>query len=158
MSRGLSGWEAEQLLRNRERVKAEEAAAARREHHLAVSPGKDVSEDTALRRIQTALRDASNIQAVKIWHGNEAPKNEPGIADLLGVYTVEVKDLVALGIQRVGIALAIEVKGSKGELRGEQVLFLHKWNQAGAIAGVARCPADVDRIIREYGLRGLGAD
>lgn len=155
MARGLSGYHAEMLVKTREARKAEEAHEARMEKRLAQGPGKDVSEDTALTRIQGALKDAGNIAWTKIWHGNEAPKNEPGISDILGVYTVDVEDLIRAGIRKVGIALAIEVKGSTTRIRGEQVTFIHRWAQAGAIAGIARCAADVDRIIREYGLAGL---
>lgn len=158
MSRGLSGHEAEMIVKNYQERLAREAQAKKIRRRIECGPGKDVSEDTALQRIQGALQDAGNVTHVKIWHGNEAPKNEPGIADILGVYTVNVEDLVRAGIRKVGIALAIEVKGSKTEIRGDQVVFIHKWNQARAIAGIARCAADVDRAIREYGLRGLGAD
>lgn len=72
---------------------------------------------------------------IKHWGG---PMAKAGVADLIGCYR--------------GLAIAIEVKSTKGKLSQAQELFLSRWRQAGGIGIVARSVTDV---IEALGLKTL---
>lgn len=158
MSRGLCGPEADALWRHAQEKKARKEYEARLQKRVDKGPYKDASEETVERDVKNGLKETGCVELARIRHGNERIPHDAGISDLLGVMTVNVEDLVKAGIKQVGIAMAIEIKGSNDDPTGDQIQFIHRWVQAGALAGIARCFADVDRIIREYGLPGLAGE
>lgn len=60
--------------------------------------------------ITKSIRDL--LWRCDVWHFKHwgGPMSLPGVADLLGVQTVKVSDLVAAGIEEVGVFVAVEVK------------------------------------------------
>ena len=70
-----------------------------------------------------------------------------GTADLLGVTRVTITpDMVG---KVVGVATAIETKTAKGRQRDEQKTFERVMLAQGGIYGIARSPADVEKIISQ---------
>ena len=157
MSRGFRPGEAEAIYAAAENIKAQKQAAEedRREHgtYDMKTKGITISEDDALKQIRDGLRLCQNADHVKIWHDVESfrreHRNEPGISDILGVVTIPIQALVEAGIQEVGVAMAIEVKGTDTDVKGSQVQFMERWRKRGAIVGIGRSYEDVKRIIRE---------
>ena len=68
-------------------------------------------------------------------------RNQPGIADILGVYK--------------GVPIAIEVKSDIGKVRPEQDDWLNKWAENGGVYCVARSVTHVEQFIESIdgGLR-----
>lgn len=153
MSKGWKPGEADAIYAAAMNVKAQREAAVedRRKHgHYDIrTKNIEISEDDALKQIQDGLRLCKNADHVKIWHGNEAPRNEEGISDILAVVEVPVQALVDAGLETVGVAAAIEVKGTKTPTSGKQIQFLERWRKKGAIVGVARSYDDCERLVRE---------
>lgn len=151
--------EADAILASAERLRSQRLSDQRRRDRHGVYSMQhkttEIPEDAALKQIQDFIGYCSAADLIKIWHTIEALKdrrkqNEPGISDLLGIIEVPVTVLVAHGIQKVGIATAIEVKGSKDQVEPMQAQFLERFRRKGGIAGVARSAADFERIVKEY--------
>ena len=81
----------------------------------------------------------------KVWQGLGSTK---GVADIIGLKRVKVSDLVAAGIDEVGVGMAIEVKTQKGKLSEYQLKFLENWSWHGGIAIVARSVDDVEQGLK----------
>ncbi len=93
-------------------------------------PGSLLSEKDVTRQI----RDVLNQCQIFHWKQWQGPMSQPkGVSDILGIKKVKVSDLVAAGIEEVGISLAIEVKAGKGRLTPEQDKFLKRVNSEGGI-------------------------
>ena len=75
---------------------------------------------------------------------------KPGVADLIGVKTVRVDDLVKRGVDEVGVFMAIEVKAPGGRLSAHQQAFLDNIKRAGGIAFKAE---SIDEVIDGLGER-----
>jgi hypothetical protein len=159
MAQGFKPGEAEAIYVGAKKLQAQRIQAEKDREKFGVysmdHKTVDIPEDAALKQIQDFVVLAKAVDLVKIWHTIEALKdrrkqNEPGISDLLGVVEVDVEVLVKHGIQKVGIATAIEVKGSKDRVEPDQARFLERFRSKGGIAGVARSAEDVVRIVREY--------
>lgn len=67
----------------------------------------------------------------------------PGSSDLIGWHT---------GKDGIGRILAVEVKARAGAASAEQRQFIAAVQRAGGIAGIARCPEDVARMLGEGAL------
>lgn len=157
MSRGLSGWEAEEIYRRAMEKKALEKERGELQKRVDREYKSERSEDQVLMEIRPLLKRLKGLEWTKIWHGNEAKSNEPGVPDILGVVSIHIDDLVELcqrtGRRTVGLALALEVKGTKTPIQGDQVQFIHKWAEAGAIVGFPRSARGVHAIFKEYGFK-----
>lgn len=68
-------------------------------------------------------------------------RNQPGIADILGVYK--------------GVPMAIEVKSEVGRLSPEQDVWLNEWADSGGVYCIARSIEHVEQFLEaiENGLR-----
>lgn len=76
----------------------------------------------------------------KQWQGLGSVK---GVPDIVGIKTFTIKELQALGMEKIGVFVGIEVKTAKGKLSEHQDMFLRNIVDAGGIAIVARCVDDV---------------
>jgi hypothetical protein len=68
---------------------------------------KKLSESEVTKQIRGVLN------ACRLWHWKawQGPMSQPkGVSDILGVKRVLVSDLVAAGVEEVGVIMAIEVK------------------------------------------------
>ncbi len=64
-----------------------------------------------------------------VFRRNNNPYRIRGVADILGIFR--------------GVPLAVEIKTKTGRLTDHQKDFLEQWREAGGIAIVARCVADL---------------
>ena len=73
-----------------------------------------------------------------------------GIPDILGIRRVRVADLVAAGVEEVGVFVAIEVKTDRGTVSDQQKKVITVMRDYRAVAFVAR---SIDDAIDNLGLR-----
>jgi len=91
-----------------------------------------------------AIRDLLRATGVFHWKFSPGPfGNQEGISDILGVYKVKVADLVAAGVEEVGIFLAIEVKRPGKKPTDAQDRFIENIRDGAGIAFPADCVEDV---------------
>lgn len=101
-------------------------------------------ENIVTRNIRKVLKDS------KVWHFKHKASlgSKKGVSDILGIRTVKVADLVAEGIEEVGIFVAIEVK-KEGVTKGspDQERFIADVRQRGGIGFVTDNIVDVIRFL-----------
>ena len=68
----------------------------------------DITENDVKKDVMKYLED-QGIFHWKHWAGGKFDKN-PNISDILGIYVVNVDDLVKAGIDKVGVFMGIELK------------------------------------------------
>lgn len=110
--------------------------------------GKEETEITKQTRKRLAAMDVWNF---KHWTGPFSPE---GVSDLIGIRTVKVKDLVAAGVDEVGVFLAIELKApgartDKDRLAKQQA-FLRNVEVRGGIGIMSSSPAEVEELLTNY--------
>ena len=71
----------------------------------------------------------------------------PGCSDIVGLVSLSVARLQALGILRIGAFLGVETKTPTGRLRESQLEFRSGILSRDGLCVVARCPEDVDSAI-----------
>ena len=125
---------------------------------MARKPTRALSESSILRVLLLAASDMgvrlfrNNVGRLQDRYGTWVAYGlHPGSPDLIGWQTVTITpEMVG---QRVALFVGVEVKREDGERVSEdQRRFLAALTQAGAVAGVARSVADLERIL------GVGND
>ncbi len=70
----------------------------------------------------------------------------PGASDLIGIKRVTITpEMVG---QTIAVFAAVEVKTAVGDVKPEQENFIEKVKKYGGLAGVARSPDDLAKILR----------
>lgn len=96
----------------------------------------------------------SILKSARVWHWKHAsgPFSQPGISDILGIKKTRVADLVAAGVEEVGVFIAIEIKtGPTDTPTDNQVGFIQNVNDNGGIAFVTWTP---EEVVERLGLFG----
>ena len=101
-------------------------------------------------KITRAIRSVLKSLGIFHWKNFGGPMCKPGVADLLGIKTMRVEDLVKCGVDEVGVFMAIEVKAPGGRLSAHQKVFLDNIKRAGGIAFKAE---SIDEVIDGLGER-----
>jgi len=102
------------------------------------------------RDITKAIRAILNgvgLRHFKNWGG---PMSEKGIPDIIGIKKVKVADLVAAGVEEVGLFVGIEVKRAKGVMSDDQKKWKRRILDSKGIFVEAR---SVDDVIDGVGIR-----
>ena len=108
------------------------------------------------RRIQAEIQLAAGNGPARLWRNNVGALRDaqgqlvryglcPGSSDLIGFRTIVITpDMVG---QRVAVFTAVEVK-DQARATEQQQAFIRLVQQAGGMAGVARCVPDALSILR----------
>jgi len=101
--------------------------------------------------ITKAIRSILDVVGIRHWKEWGGPMSENGIPDLVCIRKVKVADLVADGVESVGVFVGIEVKRpSVKELRPAQEKWKRRIEESGGVFLVAR---SVDDVIDGLGIR-----
>jgi hypothetical protein len=104
------------------------------------------------RDITKAIRDYLRLHHVWHWKFNPGPfGNQEGVSDIIGVLKVRVDELMALGIQEIGVFMAIEVKrpgsAKSGKTWEAQMRFIDNVQKKRGIGFMAYSVDDVATLL-----------
>jgi len=101
--------------------------------------------------ITNAIREVLAIAGIRHWKQWQGPFSEKGIPDIIGIKKVKVAELVAAGVDEVGIFVGIEVKRqSVKKLREAQEKWKRYIEESRGIHVTAR---SIDDAIDGLGIR-----
>jgi hypothetical protein len=104
--------------------------------------------ESAITKAIRSILNTVGIRHYKAWGG---PMSEKGIPDIVAIKRVKVADLVANGVEEVGIFVGIEVKRPKtGVLSPHQIKWKRRIEDSAGIFIEAR---SVDDAIDGLGIR-----
>ncbi len=99
-----------------------------------------MSEKTITKAVRKKLKE----QGIFHWKQVQGPMSTKGVSDIIGIKTMKVAELVAQGVEEVGVFLAIEVKVPGEEATELQQKFLCDVWGNGGIALIADKKEDVE--------------
>lgn len=112
------------------------------------TPAPPEQLESAITKAIRSILDSVGIRHWKEWGG---PMSENGIPDLVCIKKVKVADLVAAGVESVGLFVGIEVKKpSVKELRPAQEKWKRRIEESGGVFLTAR---SIDDVIDGLGIR-----
>lgn len=113
--------------------------------------------------LRPVLLHASALPGAMVWRENSGlyfartatgwrrvRASIPGCADIIGLVSLSVARLHALGIPRVGAFLALEAKTNRGRPSEAQLEFRSRVEACSGIYAVTRRPGDVDLALERY--------
>ncbi len=100
--------------------------------------------------ITRGVRGILNQAQIRHWKQHQSLGSTPGVPDIIAVKKVKVSDLVASGVNEVGVFVGIEVKTKSGKLSDAQV----KWKKyIEDSCGIFMVVRDIDDVIEGLGIR-----
>lgn len=110
-------------------------------------------------KAENAVTDQTRkrLNAMDVWHFKHWAgmySGLDGISDLIGIKTMSVKELTDMGVEKVGVFVAIELKapGAKTnkERMAKQKAFLANVEDRGGIGIMSNSPAEVEELLTNH--------
>jgi hypothetical protein len=100
--------------------------------------------------ITKGVRGILKYAQIRHWKQHQSLGSTPGVPDIIAIKKVKVSDLVASGVDEVGVFVGIEVKTKSGKLSDAQSKWKKYIEDSCGIFIVAR---DIDDVIEGLGIR-----